>query len=117
MKGGHLNESATTNLKGSSSSSSNSSTSHRNKNEHGGALLLLLFFALFACQFGVLYWKKYHFRSYHTFTLYGLWLIPMLLAVMMGNFRFIVIWTLFSIAAGYIINLAVKRPLSHETPR
>ena len=102
---------------GNSRKSANTTTTRKKKNDHGGALLLLLFVALIGCQIGVLYWKQNHFRSYQTFTLWGLWLIPFALAVMMGNYRFIFVWTVFSIMAAFVIKKAIQRPLSHETPR
>ncbi|KAJ1540259.1 hypothetical protein HK096_011131, partial [Nowakowskiella sp. JEL0078] len=47
----------------------------------------------------------------------GLWLIPALLGFQAKNYRYIIIWIIFSILNGYVIKRSLERPLRPSTPR
>ena len=64
-------------------------------------MAFILLFALFASQFLILYWKKKHYRSYQAVSLGGLYFFPVLFGIHDGWYRFIFIWTLFSMVNGF----------------
>ncbi|PKC16948.1 hypothetical protein RhiirA5_346964, partial [Rhizophagus irregularis] len=83
-----------------------------------GTMALILLAALFGFQFLILYWKSKHYRSFQAVTLVGLWLIPMYFFGLQAHFwRFLSIWVLYSIANSWVLYLASRKPLDHQTPR
>jgi len=89
-----------------------------NEVQEGDELFALLTLAfLFCSQFGVLAWKKYHPSSFQTVTLIGLWIVPPVIGVLLKNYRYVVICTLFGIASFFMYRKSQERPLKPETPR
>ncbi|GES86971.1 RING finger protein 175 [Rhizophagus clarus] len=94
-----------------------SSPNNEFEKQHGTMALILLA-ALFGFQFLILYWKSKHYRSFQAVTLFGLWLIPMYFFGIQAHFwRFFSIWVLYSIANSWVLYLASRKPLDHQTPR
>jgi len=50
-------------------------------------------------------------------TLIGMWLIPVVLSLRFYWWRFITIWTVFSIITGFVSFKATRKPLTGTTPR
>ncbi|CAJ0874971.1 3524_t:CDS:2 [Entrophospora sp. SA101] len=46
-----------------------------------GTMALILLCSLFGFQFLILFWKQKHYRSFQAATLFGLWLIPIILEI------------------------------------
>ncbi|KXJ28428.1 RING finger protein 121 [Exaiptasia diaphana] len=80
-------------------------------------MVLILFATLAVAQVVLVKWKKYHYKSYQTVTLVGMWLIPMYFNIKLSYLRMIVIWSLFSLATGFIVFKATRSPISNTTPR
>lgn len=92
--------------------------------EHAGhegthaAMALIILTSLIVSQFAILYWKQKHLASFQFVGLIGLWLIPPFLALRAGNWRYLGIWTLFSIANSWIVYKALfQKPLQSYVPK
>jgi RING finger protein 121 len=80
-------------------------------------MLLIIIASLLISQMLISLWKRFHPRSYHLSTLLGLWLVPLVMSISSGYTRFIIIWSLFSIANGFIVMRALESPMKSSTPR
>ncbi|CAG8457405.1 16588_t:CDS:2 [Acaulospora morrowiae] len=88
------------------------------KNGHHGTMALILLGALFSFQFLILFWKQKHQRSFQAVTLFGLWLMPMYIFGFQAKFwRFLTIWTCYSLVNSWVLYMASRKPLDHKTPR
>lgn len=76
---------------------------------------LLVFMVFF--QMGVVWAKKFHPKRFDQVTLVGLWLVPFLLALSSGFWRFCFVWFLWSCVTGYMLRLAMQKPIATTTPR
>ncbi|KAI9261603.1 hypothetical protein BDA99DRAFT_511877 [Phascolomyces articulosus] len=90
---------------------------HQGHEKRHELMAFILLFALFASQFLILYWKKKHYRSYQAVSLSGLYFFPVLFGLHDGWYRFLVIWTIFSMVNGFVIYKASRKPLESMTPR
>lgn len=85
--------------------------------QHGGLIFSVLFFVMIGAQLALFVWKKYHLRSFENATILGLWLVPAIWSMLSGFWRMLLVWTAFSSLCGYIIKLAMAKPLQRSTPR
>ncbi|KAJ3016427.1 hypothetical protein HKX48_004035 [Thoreauomyces humboldtii] len=91
--------------------------------EHAGhesqhaAMAWILISSLVLSQLSFVIWKRYHARSFHAATLLGLWLVPPILGVQAGNYRFSCVWLLYSIINCWIVRKAFEMPMRSSTPR
>ena len=91
--------------------------------EHAGhegmhAEMVMIFFSLLALtQVLLLMWRRVHLRSFNTATTIGLWAIPLVLSVYQLFWRFVVIWTAYTIANAYVLQKARQQPVQVGTPR
>ncbi|KAI8893989.1 hypothetical protein BC833DRAFT_606603 [Globomyces pollinis-pini] len=90
---------------------------HEGHEAQHSEMLLIILGGLIVSQIAMTVWKKYHIRSYNMATLTGLWLVPMIMSLNAGYYRFIFIWTCFSIVNGYICKRALESPMKSSTPR
>lgn len=74
---------------------------------------------LFSFQLGILWWKQNYYSSFRNVTLIGLWCFPILFALSSPSlfWRFILVWTGFSIATALILSKALRSPLEPLAPR
>ena len=70
-----------------------------------------------AVQVLVFVWKSRSPKSFGVVSTCALWSFPLLNAVYHGSIKFIVAWVLFSLATGYFVRLALRKPLQPSTPR
>ena len=63
----------------------------------------VLFALMILAQLGLVYWKKKRYKSYLQVTLVGLWLIPFVFSEFLHFYKFLFIWTVYSIACGFIM--------------
>jgi len=68
-------------------------------------------------QMGIVYLRKRHPARFTQATLVGLWVVPVWLAAQSGYWRFIGIWAAWSAVTGYMLSLAMRKPLALTTPR
>ena len=69
-------------------------------------------------QLALVQWKRRHFRSYHSVTLLGLWLVPFVFCIQypLVFWRFLLVWTLFSIITLFLMKVARQTPLPKRVP-
>ena len=91
-------------------------------------LLILLLFLLLYSFSSSYYYKSWSYGSYVPFhiccalpvqisTLVGMWLIPVVLSLQFHWWRFITVWTIFSIITGFVSFKATRKPIAGTTPR
>ncbi|KAL1919987.1 uncharacterized protein VTP21DRAFT_1133 [Calcarisporiella thermophila] len=91
--------------------------------EHAGhetahsLMILILLFTLIAFQFIIIFWKRKHPSSYQIISLGGLWIIPLVIGFIAKWWRFLVIWSVFSVANSWVLRRAMQIPQHHTTPR
>jgi len=82
------------------------------------AEMVMIFFGMLALmQVVLLIWRRMHARSFNTATLLGMWLFPAAISVYQAFWRFLAVWTLFTLANAYIIYGASRQPVQVGTPR
>ncbi len=79
--------------------------------------VLVLFIVVLIAQSFIVFWKKRHYRSYQNVTLVLLWILPFGFAVSLHYLRFLLCWTLYSLATANIVYKATRKPLEKATPR
>uniref|UniRef100_T1IV29 RING-type domain-containing protein n=1 Tax=Strigamia maritima TaxID=126957 RepID=T1IV29_STRMM len=90
---------------------------HRGHDSMHVLMIFIFFTTLFIAQFAVIEWKKRHFKSYQSVSLVGMWLIPLIISVINGWFRFGIIWVVYTILTGIVMRKAMQKPISGTTPR
>jgi len=80
-------------------------------------VFFVLIFSIIAAQFALYQWKKHRYSAFRNVTLIGLWTIPLIMSIYSGFWRMVTLWTIFTIITGYIIKIAIKKPLQPKTPR
>ncbi|KAI9097031.1 hypothetical protein DFS34DRAFT_622239 [Phlyctochytrium arcticum] len=90
---------------------------HKGHEKQHATMALILIFGLIFSQLGILVWKKYHMKSFQWATLLGLWLVPPIMGLQAGNWRYIGVWGLFSLMNGWIVRLTMTVPMQSRTPR
>lgn len=90
---------------------------HRGHESMHAEMVLILITTLVVAQLFLVQWRKRHFRSYQISTLIGMWLIPVVLSVRFYWWRFITVWTIFSIITGFVSYKATRKPIAGTTPR
>ncbi|KAG0192785.1 hypothetical protein DFQ28_007689 [Apophysomyces sp. BC1034] len=90
---------------------------HKGHESQHEQMAIILLFALFASQFLILYWKKKHYSSYQIVSLGGLYIFPVLFAIHEGWYRFLSVWSIFSLINGFVIYKASRKPLEAMAPR
>lgn len=69
-------------------------------------------------QILLVHWRKKSPKSYNMVTLILLWTTPLIASVYYGWYRFVTIWTIFSIIVGHPVRKAVwSSKVKVETPR
>ncbi|KAK6173929.1 hypothetical protein SNE40_017299 [Patella caerulea] len=90
---------------------------HKGHEAMHAEMALILLATLVVAQIILVQWKLRHFRSYQRATLLGMWLIPVAFCIKFVWIRFLVIWSIFSVATGYVTFRATQKPLAGTTPR
>ena len=62
-------------------------------------------------QIALVRWRKGNPDSYHIYTLTGMWLVPLFLALKNFEFLFIVIWIVFSVTTSIVKGKAIEQPI------
>jgi RING finger protein 121/175 len=87
------------------------------ENLHNMILLGLLVLML-VIQFGLVYWKKVHYKSFQFVTLIGLWVVPFFISIYFLYYRFLIFWAFYSFSTIYILKkIYFENPLEPNTPR
>ncbi|KAJ3227365.1 hypothetical protein HK099_002431 [Clydaea vesicula] len=89
---------------------------HAGHEETHARMGLILLTALISVQFLIMFWKKYHKKSFDWASLMGLLIVPPLLAINAGNYRYLIIWFLFALTNFFVVRLAFEKPLRNSTP-
>ncbi|KAK2184828.1 hypothetical protein NP493_251g02049 [Ridgeia piscesae] len=90
---------------------------HRGHETMHAEMVLILLATLAVAQLVLVQWKQRHFKSYQVATLMGMWLVPIVLCLKFHWWRFIIIWSIFSVITAFIAFRATRKPLSGSTPR
>jgi len=100
----------------------NHATDHPQVEVHPGhetyhnILFLLLLVFIVVSQGGLHYWKRKHYKSFQSITLGGLWIIPVILSLMMGFYRMLFVWGIFTSITGYLLYKATQGNFDKELP-
>jgi RING finger protein 121 len=90
---------------------------HRGHDAMHAEMFLIFLFVLAVAQVILVVWKQRHFKSYQVVTTIGLWLIPCVVSISKGYWRFILSWIVFTVFSGYIYSQANQQQISGRTPR
>ncbi|PAV83110.1 hypothetical protein WR25_07759 [Diploscapter pachys] len=90
---------------------------HRGHDKMHLEMMLILVVALIVGQIFLVQWKRRHFKSYQFCTLIGMWLIPVYVCFTHQWYRFLFIWTAFTIASTFVWFKASADHISGTTPR
>jgi len=82
-----------------------------------GTVILGIFLVVVIFQLALLQWRKHYKSSFLVVSLLGLWLVPFLISIYHGYFRFLAIWTIYSIVNGYVLRLTMQQVIDPSTPR
>ncbi|KAL4433400.1 hypothetical protein ABPG77_010253 [Micractinium sp. CCAP 211/92] len=85
--------------------------------QHAILAFYLVLFVMFFAQAALVNWRKRHRRSYDLATLIGLWLIPPIISVQLGGWRFVGTWVLYSSITGYYLYRCSSKKLDKEVPK
>jgi RING finger protein 121/175 len=86
--------------------------------EHSLLVFYLVIFVMLAAQSALVAWRKRHRRSYDLVTLVGLWSIPPIIALYLGFWRFLAIWSLYSgITGNFLYRCAYARSTDKKLPK
>ncbi|KAJ3126869.1 hypothetical protein HK100_010044 [Physocladia obscura] len=91
---------------------------HRGHEAQHAEMAMILFVSLILFQVVLTIWKRMHLSSFNLVSLMGLWLVPAGIGYSAGNYRFIIIWSAFSVTNGIVIRRAIfETPMRSETPK
>lgn len=90
---------------------------HRGHEKMHGYMILILLAAVVIAQIILVNWKKLHFKSYQRVTMMGMWLIPVCISVHSHWWRFVFIWTIFTVGTCIVMSWALQKPIAGTTPR
>ena len=65
----------------------------------------------------VFLWKRRSPKTFGLVTTGALWLFPLLSAAYHLSIKFMIAWFFFSLATGYYVRLALRKPMHSSTPR
>lgn len=90
---------------------------HRGHDSMHAEMFIIFILAVAFSQIALVTWKRKHFRSYQLCTLIGMWLVPPVISVHKGFWRFVCTWLLFTGMTGYVYRLSAADHISGKTPR
>lgn len=90
---------------------------HRGHEKMHGYMILILLASVVIAQIILVNWKKLHFKSYQRVTMMGMWLIPLCISVHSHWWRFVFIWTIFTVGTCIVMSWALQKPIAGTTPR
>ncbi|KAJ3407424.1 hypothetical protein HDV05_005415 [Chytridiales sp. JEL 0842] len=91
---------------------------HKGHEKQHSQMAMILMFSLVVSQLVLMYWKKVHERSFQFVGLLGLWMVPPMIGFSAGNYRYLMVWALFSLANGWVVRKALfEVPMKSETPK
>uniref|UniRef100_A0A8C6SK74 Ring finger protein 175 n=1 Tax=Neogobius melanostomus TaxID=47308 RepID=A0A8C6SK74_9GOBI len=90
---------------------------HRGHEAMHAEMVLILVATLAVAQIVLVQWKQRHHRSYNLVTLLQMWVVPVYFTVKLYWWRFLSMWSMFSVITSYVIFRATRKPLSCRTPR
>ena len=80
-------------------------------------MLLVLVVTLAVAQVLLVQWKKRHFKSYQSVTLFAMWAIPVFICIKRSWWRFLFFWALFTAANSVVALKAIRSHVTGATPR
>ncbi|KAI5703793.1 hypothetical protein M8J76_007385 [Diaphorina citri] len=90
---------------------------HEGHEEMHAAMIIIFFVILVVSQIALVQWKQRHFHSYQMATLAAMWIIPVVISLRSGYWRFIGFWVLFSVITGLVAKKVTQSPIERTTPR
>jgi len=90
---------------------------HQGHDAMHAEMFIIFIVSMIVAQIVLMVWKRRHFRSYQTATLFGLWLIPCLISLHKFWWRFICSWLIYTSTSSYIWFLVTRSIISGRTPR
>lgn len=90
---------------------------HRGHEKMHSYMILILLASVVIAQIILVNWKKLHFKSYQRVTMVGMWLIPLCISVHSYWWRFVFIWTIFTVGTFIVMSWALQKPIAGTTPR
>jgi len=70
---------------------------HRGHEGMHAMMLLVLIISTFVVQICLITWKKRHMKSYQNVSMFGMWIIPLVISVHNSWYRFVGIWLIITI--------------------
>lgn len=80
-------------------------------------MVIILLVTLVVAQIILVQWKQRHYQSYQPVTLFGMWIIPLIIGIRNYWWRFIFTWLIFSCITGLIFRKSLEKPIDGTTPR
>lgn len=90
---------------------------HHGHNLMHAEMILILFGSILVAQIILFVWRQKHFKSYQIVTLFGLWVIPVVVCVKARFWLMLTVWSVFSTVTVFILFKASRRRISGYTPR
>lgn len=83
---------------------------HRGHESMHAAMLLILISATVLAQILLIFWRRKNFKSYQNVSMFGMWIIPLIISVYNQYWRFVFIWSVITI----VTLLLIFRPLFYK---
>lgn len=77
---------------------------HRGHESMHALMLLILIAAIVLAQVVLIYWRKKNFKSYQNVSMFGMWIVPVLLSLYNHWFRFVAIWLAITLVTCALIS-------------
>ncbi|KAG0434348.1 hypothetical protein HPB47_019170 [Ixodes persulcatus] len=90
---------------------------HRGHEKMHAYMILILLASVVVAQIVLVQWKKRHFKSYQRASMLGMWLIPLGVSVHSHWWRFVFIWSIFTLFTCIVVSWALQKPIAGTTPR
>ncbi|KAG0432462.1 hypothetical protein HPB47_020832 [Ixodes persulcatus] len=90
---------------------------HRGHEKMHAYMILILLASVVVAQIVLVQWKKRHFKSYQRASMLGMWLIPLCVSVHSHWWRFVFIWSIFTLFTCIVVSWALQKPIAGTTPR
>lgn len=82
-----------------------------------GTVLLGILLAAICFQVALLQWKKRHPNSYTLTSLLLLWILPLFISLSNGFWRFILLWSIYSVLNVAVLKMTHGNKINPTTPR
>ncbi|XP_064482329.1 E3 ubiquitin ligase Rnf121-like isoform X2 [Ornithodoros turicata] len=90
---------------------------HRGHERMHAYMILILLVSVVVAQVVLVQWKKRHFSSYQRVSMVGMWIVPLAMSCYSHWWRFVFIWSVFTVLTCIVVSWALRKPIARTTPR